>query len=268
MSFSYEKNYRICAQWEGRPESPADGAARVIRMLEHLGRSQPGFDRWTENGFTRREAAVPFSTMPPQIEPMIRRLEIARMCDPEGRPIPQLGYRLAAATAALGVPAALAGFVGCASSSRQALPNRVDITVSYETELERQSIAIELLKASLLALIDAWEPATGSIIPHRLSQLLPNEGGSSHPPRFSAGWVTYLAAPFAALISPPVAAATEATPDGGLLIWATRDRFDGENAAHVTALMAVQDALRPLDDIDWPPENYLGRDPLSPEAAR
>ncbi|HLZ66214.1 MAG TPA: Imm52 family immunity protein [Aliidongia sp.] len=270
MSFSYEKNYRVCAQWEGRPESPPGGAARIIRMLENLGRCRPGFDRWTELGFTRREAAVPFSTMPPQIGPMIRRLEIARMCDPEGRPIPELGYHLSAATAALGIHAALAAFIDYAPSPQKALPNRVDITLSYETEPERQSITVELLQASLLAVIDAWEPATGSVVPYGLSRLLPADGGPSRPPRFSAGWVTYLAPPFAPLITPPAATAAERMPDGGLLIWATRDRFDGENAAHVAAVAAVQAALRPLDDIAWPPENYLRRDPSSPvpEATR
>jgi hypothetical protein len=270
MSFSYDKNYRVCAQWEGRPESPPAGAARVIRMLENLGRCRPGLDRWTELGFTRREAAVPFSTMPPQIGPMTRRLEIARMCDPEGRPIPEQGYQLSAATTALGTPATLAGFFGCDPSPRKALPNRLDITLSYETEPERQSITVELLQASLLALIEAWEPATGSVAPYGLSRLLPTDGGPSRPPRFAAGWVTYLAPPFAGLVTPPAATAVETTPDGGLLIWATRDRFDGGNAAHVAALAAVQAALRPLDDIEWPPGNYLRRDPSSPrpEATR
>jgi hypothetical protein len=193
---------------------------------------------------------------------MIRRLEIARFRDREGQPTPSPSYFLDVRNGALGMPAALSATIGCPPSIADDLVNHLQIHMPCQPEPG-------LPRAALLALVDAWEPATGRIDPPGLYKRRPRGNGQPPRPRFTAGWMTYLAPPLARLVKPPTAALVETTPGGGLLLIASERRFDMDDPGDLAACDAIQAALAPLDEIAWPPENYLRKGPrtIEPESA-
>src|SRR5258706_9498710 len=68
-----------------------------------------------------------------------------------------------------------------------------------------------------------------------------------------AGWITYLAAPFAAKIAPPRSAMCEQV-DGGLLMSATQETFRLDNPVHVAVARDIDAALAPINALPWPPD--------------
>ena len=51
--------------------------------------------------------------------------------------------------------------------------------------------------------------------------------------RFHIPWIAYLSAPLASGLQLPAEIATERTPDGGLLMTATKERLDQANPEHL-----------------------------------
>ena len=256
--------YGIEARWEARQEPVRDSAVRVLRMLRTLGHCRPGFDRWTQGAWTRREANVPFSTLPLQVGPMMNRLEAERVGVRKGRPFLSSNHSFSASNMAFGRPVHLSGSIDWSETISE-MPNHVALALRYETEVERQKFSVDLIKAVLLALVDAWEPAIGRIDPPGL--WTPRRDGAGRPvlARFRAGWMTYLAPPFARQIQPPSGAVIESLLDGGMLILATGERFEIENAGHRAIYDAIQAAMTPLNDMAWPPANYLRVRPSLPD---
>jgi hypothetical protein len=72
-------------------------------------------------------------------------------------------------------------------------------------------------------------------------------------PRFNGGWITYLAAPFAAKIVPPRSAKCEAA-NGGLMMVATEETFQVDNPAHMSVASEIDAALAPINVLPWPPD--------------
>lgn len=97
-------------------------------------------------------------------------------------------------------------------------------------------VSFPIFKASLLVLLAIW-PAPWANVKYSIwgqdPPTLPGE-----PPFPYSGyqmpWMAYLCAERAARISPPADILTERTPDGGLLMIATEERFDPTNRKHMS----------------------------------
>lgn len=264
MSSVTSHGYSIEARWEARCEPVEQSAARVLEMLRMLGRCKPQFDRWIRTGWTRRESGVPFSTMPPQIGPMVRLLEAGRVGIRKGWPYLSSAHRFRARNTTIGHPAYLSGSIDW-SNTIQDLPNHISIDLQYEAEAELQRYSIDFLRSVLLALADAWEPAVVRIDFPGLWTQHYKDNGCPEVLRFRAGWMTYLAPQFACRIQPPPSALVELLPDGGTLISATHERFEIENPGHLAAYDAIQAAMTPLNEMAWPPADHVRTRPSLPE---
>ena len=235
------ENDRIVIQWTRRPEDAATLAARLTRMIEDFGRCDRRLDRWRESALTQREASVPFSTSPPQVGAMTRRLAAARCLGAKGQPLTPPLFQLNLQNWAFGRPLELSASIGEFARPDTALPNRIDLVVP------RTADTTPLLKPALLALIDAWAPIAGRIDPPGLSK---RRNGRQRP-RVEAGWVTYLAAPLARLVSPPADATREPVADGGLLLSVGDQPFDASDGAALAVWRSIQDSLAVMETT-WP----------------
>ena len=93
--------------------------------------------------------------------------------------------------------------------------------------------------------------------------LMQHETGG-RTPEFRRGWMTYLAAPYAARIAWPRRAICERLADGGLLMLATEDTFDADDPAHLAAALDIEAAQAPLNALPGP-ANDTGAGPAMPD---
>jgi hypothetical protein len=61
----------------------------------------------------------------------------------------------------------------------------------------------------------------------------------------------YLAPPLASLIIPPSTAIVEHLPNGGILMSATEETFDPDNAAHLAVARDIAAATAPLNALPY-----------------
>lgn len=232
--------------WQARSEDAAACARRFARMQENLSRCDPLVRRWYEIGSTIEAASVPLPLAPSSLA---RRFEQAHVPLPPGTDQDQ-GFDLPAWNGEQGPRHA--SMVLQAGSARDGqewandMSNNVGIIFEPAEAANVDMMTVDALKPILLALIDAWEPATGNVRPQHLLDYWAGEPPAVEQFRFHGGWMTYLAAPWRREIEPPAGAIVEETPDGGLLMLATREPFDLQNAAHVAAAHAIHMSLAPL----------------------
>lgn len=69
----------------------------------------------------------------------------------------------------------------------------------------------------------------------------------TEPGRCRMGSIVYLGPAGASLVTPPPAVVVEHRPDGGLVLAATRDRFDLDNPVHIANARAIHAALAPYN---------------------
>jgi hypothetical protein len=67
------------------------------------------------------------------------------------------------------------------------------------------------------------------------------------PGRCMPGSMTYIGPAGAALVTPPPGVFAERRPDGGLLMAATRERFDPDNPDHIAGVRAIHAACAPYN---------------------
>ncbi len=236
--------------WQARAEDAAACARRFARMQEGLALCNPSVRRWYEVGSTPEAASVP---LPLAASSLAQRLDQARA---PAQPLSDedQGFDLLAWNGGTGPRhASLILQAGSARSGQDYMndmSNSVGIAFEPAEPANLDLLTVENLKPILLALIDAWQPATGNVRPLGLSEYW---FWMTDPPnidqfRFHGGWMTYVSAPWRREIVPPAEAIVEETPDGGLLMLATEDRFDLINPAHREAAHAIHWSLAPL----WP----------------
>ena len=114
-------------------------------------------------------------------------------------------------------------------------------------------INFDVFRATLLILAHTWNATWVNARPYALSGFLPSFKQKPPTPSFHGGWITYLAAPFAAKIAPPRSAICEQA-DGGLLMSATQETFRVDNPVHVAVARDIDAALAPINALPWPPD--------------
>ena len=236
--------YEIDTYGGPRQESARACAVRFARMATALSAIHSAFARWNQQGDTAREAGIPFCAMPPDIGELTKTIEIGRhVADISREVMAHLGYALSAWNAIRG-PAGVwfRMNVGAYSASLR-FPNQVHFMFRRAEDANHDLLSPKIMKAVLLTLVDAWEPDWAILTDENYAHALFERGPL---PLFRAGWMTYLAAPYARKFRSPPQAIVEPVASGGILISATKDRFTIDDPDHVIAADAIQDALAQL----------------------
>jgi hypothetical protein len=105
----------------------------------------------------------------------------------------------------------------------------------------------------MLAIVTAWDITWAVIYPAELMKLW-TPAHIRGRPTLKLAWVTYLSPRFATIVTPPASAIVDYTPEGGIVMAATKDRFDVTNSAHLAAAREIEAAIAPVNALPWPPD--------------
>jgi hypothetical protein len=240
-------SYHIKANWVARKETTRSCAIRMTRMLTGLAALHSAFAHWYQQAWTLEEAFVPFCKMPPQVDELARVFEDGRhFTDVSHQLMPTLGYSISAWNGIDGPNGVSMMMHVGAYDDHTPFTNWGDIIVHGLRGVQPAGpdfINAKLVKAVLLTVIDTWEPSWASITDrdywHKYL-------ASKPVPPFLSGWMTYLSAPYARKVMPPLSAITEPVAGGGILMLATKEPFMLDNPQHVAVADAIQACLEPL----------------------
>jgi Immunity protein 52 len=237
--------YEIATYGGPREESARACAVRFARMATALATIHPAFARWNRTAYTARRANAPFCTMPPDIGELTKTIERGRQIADVSREVMRdLGFSISGWNGEEG-PGGV-GFrmhVGAYTTTMR-FPNQAHFTFGRLEEDNQDLLDIKILKAVLLTLVDAWEPDWAVLTDDNYIHALVERGPF---PRFSSGWVSYLAAPYARKVLPPPKAIVEPVAGGGILMLATNEPFSIDQPEHVFAADAIQESLLALE---------------------
>jgi hypothetical protein len=124
--------------------------------------------------------------------------------------------------------------------------NRVTLETSDWGPADPSLLTFDVMRAATLALCESFQAMFCNVFQGSIKTL------PDLPGRCMLGAMNYLGSAGAALVTPPPGVFAERHPDGGLLMVATRDRFDPENPAHVAATCAIHEALAPYNALPDP----------------
>ena len=218
-------------EWPARRESPVEVAARFRRFLDDLASIDASLKTWSVG----RKLDVPYASVRDNLIALVHK-DVMR--DELGKDEVKAGYDIGAISHDRRQMFSFGGNAG--SVYKGFLSNRIYFSTSGGRAPDPTIVNYRLVKAVTLAAIAAWEPLfclTGS------SELEPTpEDG-----RYFKAWITYVPPEDVAsldLVGVPFA---ERTPDGGMLLSATEDVFDGANPTHVEGARRIQIAMKPLN---------------------
>ncbi len=239
--------FDINSYWGPRRQSPAEIASILRTMLDTLAAIDSLFSNWTFVGETR---AVPLDQLHHQGLTSLLGHQVFTADD--GEPIPSYGYLFSAYTGLRTDPRTLtlSGHAGGYMPSRS-FTNVVRLETRPPARDNEALLELDPLKAAMLAVVAAWDVTWASVYPAELVSSWAKPAGR---PTFDLAWVTYLSPRFAPMIVPPRGVFVEHTPQGGIVLIATRDRFDVGNELHLAAARRIATALEPVNALPWPPD--------------
>lgn len=246
-------SYWIMCYWGPRADTPERLAPRFMRTLEALSRVHPAFSDW-QVAFYMRNKELPLASLSSAdvVEAIVEGIPIEEGDTP---PLPADGYWFGAGTGrAPDRRDFYLSFHAGNVSEGPTLANTARLE-SYPLCPENASlITLDVLKPALLVLVSQWKPTWCGLAPLGFGRLeaerLPRRGR----PSFRMKWVTYLSPRFAPMVTPPPTAIAEYLPDGGLLMFATEERFDKDNPRHLAVARDIEEALAPVNALPWPPD--------------
>ena len=246
MTTSHDtRQYNIQSYWGPREETPESIANRYIRTVEALARIDPVFTPWWYGGIEGK--TIPFDQARTRLPALI-----AENAGEEWGP--REGYPFFGANSLDFNPRSI-GLSGHAGSSLPPIGygNSVDLgTVPADIQATDASIVTyDLFRSAMLAIIDAWDVTWCASFPTDIMTFWPPVGSGHH---FRLAWMTYVSPRFASLIRPPRGIESQAVAGGGVLMVATRERFDVTNTGHMAAARAIDTAMAPLNALPWPPD--------------
>jgi hypothetical protein len=245
-------SYSILAYWGPRPESPPACAPKILRMFEALRRIDPALGRlfWRD-----RENGKPLPVTSLDVASAARLLaQRQNLSEVTRKPIVEFGYRFVATNELPWGPRCLTinGKLG-GYTTANILANYVCLSTEPLHRENEDIINFRVFRSALLELASIWDASWCSATPTDLLEFVSTINVERRTPRLSGGWITYLAAPFAAKIAPPHSAICEQV-DGGLLMTATEETFQVDNPAHVAVARDIDAALAPINALPWPPD--------------
>jgi hypothetical protein len=241
--------YDIQSYWGPRRETPAQIAVRFRRLLDTLAAIDPLFDGWKFFGTTR------IWPMPSNPNDEMARLIVEHVARADnGEPEPIFGYRFTASAHTESKTALTINVhAGCYVPNLPTLVNTAGLLTKPLNEETVDLITLPIFKAALLSFATAWDATWCAAYPWDIIPLW-TPVTVTRRPTFKMAWITYLSQRFAPMVTPPGSAIVEYTPQGGIVMTATKDRFDVNNPAHLTVAREIEAALAPVNALPWPPD--------------
>jgi immunity protein 52 of polymorphic toxin system len=244
--------YSVLAYWGPRRESPEVCARKLLEMFETLANIDPALGQW----FWRdRTSGKPLPVAALDTQNAARLLKQRQnLGEVTRKPIPEFGYRFVVTNElpwgprCLTLDGQLAGYTRAGM-----LANYVSLSTQPLHPENQAIINFRVFRQVLLELARIWAATWCRAASSDLFELLPTVDTRRRTPRISGGWMTYLAAPFAAKIALPHSGICEQV-DGGLLMSATQETFSVDNPAHVAVARDIDAALAPINALPWPPD--------------
>jgi hypothetical protein len=223
-------DYYIRSEMPPRPETPAQLGSRFVHTLDALTRIDPAiFTNWEVMDYRARDS-LPLSEARSHIAAIIEK-NVYR--NDLREPLPQYGYTAGAL------------IITDDKSRRVGLRIKTGGTKKGETSLrtgewsvlpDPAMVTYPIYKAALLAIGANWPPRWACAYAFRLDYQKEALvlGAALFPySLFHITWIAYLSAPLAGELELPPEISTERTPDGGLLMSATKERLDPTDPEHL-----------------------------------
>jgi hypothetical protein len=244
--------YSVLAYWGPRRESPEACAPKILQMFETLAQIDPMLSRWfcadPDSGKPRLVSSF-------DLQDAVRLIERGQSLSEIGRKaLREPGYHFVGMTELSWGPRRLVidGNLG-GYAAGNILANYVCLSTPALAPENEAVINFRVFRSVLLALARIWNATWCRADPTDLLQLMSAADPGRRRPRFNGGWMTYLAAPFAAKIAPPHSATCEQV-NGGLLMTSTQETFQVDNPAHIAVARDIDAALAPINALPWPPD--------------
>jgi hypothetical protein len=237
------ETYVLGARWRPRPRTAAADAVSLAATLRGLAAVHPVFARWNRQGDTLEEAQVPFCTMPPRID------ELTEIYRAQGE-----HDRMIHAWNGINGPEGCVLTTWTAMSPRHhPMPNSVAMRLRTRSAGNAGVQTKTILEQVLRAIVAPWQADWATVEPWGFPEFV-NSSAINGYPAFRGGWITYLAAPFLRLITPPRSAILEPGPNDGLFLIATEEPLQSDNPSHVAVARDIYAALAPLNTLRTLPD--------------
>jgi hypothetical protein len=235
--------YYVRSGWERRPETPVAIGAKFVNTLDALSRIDPIFKHW-EIADIRNSSTLPLAEA---------RLQMASLVDDWvvrndfKEPVAAEGYHAQALAGKFRDPRSAIFKIDAGGEDDGGTELEfADLDVPPDPAI----VTYPLCKAALLAINATWRTPWACAQAFRSGSVsVPIDFGGVPASRiegvrqvpldstfpysiFHIPWIAYLSGPLAAGLRLPSEILTERTPDGGLLMTATKERLDPDNPEH------------------------------------
>jgi hypothetical protein len=267
-------SYGIEASWHVEPTSPATLGKKFLNILDTISKVVPRNEQWQLGKPPYREEFVTLGEARAKTADWVNE----NVAVEDGVADPEVGYMLMALM--LAEPSSrmmsLVGRIG----------GRLGDTIRFRVgdvigASDPETVTYPLFRTTLLAMISSlppvWATASFSL---RTAESLSSMPEAPQRPKanYSGPWLSFLCAPLAEDLIPPVGVPCERTPDGGLLMIAAEERLDPFNPDHMRRSRAIAEVMIarlgnpprpgywPLDK-EWPPVPQAGNGRTPPANA-
>ncbi|HEY2708970.1 MAG TPA: hypothetical protein VGI95_13040 [Caulobacteraceae bacterium] len=240
-NFDGNVTYTLHSAWPGRPAPAAEIGRKFLDMLALLEPLDPSFRGWMTRKAAPTDWEDPDEPPPEVVSVASVESELGDWVTANMRrndwcePWPEAGYGLSAcsdyATIASGAELAKVGVsVGSVGVDHGEFEIGSEVTPP-DPRLATHAI----YRGATLAVAAVWKAPWANVRVWIWGQRPPTLPGEPPFPYsgYQMPWISYLCAERAAKLGPLPDLITERTPDGGLLMSATLDRFDPANLAHM-----------------------------------
>jgi hypothetical protein len=243
--YQHHRLYDVQSAWFGRPEAPAEVANKYLGTLDRLEHAHALFNDWRTSLGGLDDPTLTVASLRPSFTEWVWKGAVR---DDYGEPDPEDGYQLFAWAAAARETETEPGsrIVSFYARAGGRWDGSCEFKVGdYLFPPDPAFVTYPIYRDALLAMVAVWQP------PWANAQCAIWGQRPTSPPalppfpysRFQMPWISYLSAERAAGVNPPNVVAIERTPDGGLLMTATEERFDPENAGHMRASLAIAEIM-------------------------
>ena len=239
--------FEMLVYWGNRREEAESCAIRLQTMMSRLADCDVGLSKWCKPGHrpprTRKPLADDLRTLTKFFDENRDYKDCPRTVWPE------MGFHPVVCND-VNDEADLCGFlmrVGAFDNDMSA-PNHLFFDFPRCRPDTRDSWTAEDARSVLRAIVEPWEARFAVIVGGNYSELVPR-GPDNHYLWPWAYWITYLAHPHPALVQTPAGIQIDRLPDGGAIWTLCEERFDASNPVHVSRTRAMNEALKPVQQI-------------------